>query len=198
MHDLPALWLAAFPLMGSPGPATLSLAAIGTAFGFSAGRSYLLGIIVGTTIVLLLIASGVTALILADPALVTVLTVVAALYILYLAWRIATSPVGARKAQAEAAPGFVPGLVLAAANPKAFAAIGAVYASHNLVEGDVVRDAALKILALAAVIVVVNTIWLGFGSAFSRMLTHAVLGRAANIVFALMLLASLALALVPH
>lgn len=183
--------------MGSPGPATLSLAAIGTAFGFSAGRTYLLGIVAGTTIVLMLIASGVTALILAEPALVTVLTVVAALYILYLAWRIATSPVGSRKAQAKAAPGFLPGLILATANPKAFAAIGAVYASHTLVDGDVARDAAFKILALVVVIAVVNTVWLSFGAAFSRILTHKILGRAANIIFAVMLLASLALAVVP-
>ena len=61
------LWLAAFPLMGSPGPATLSLAGIGTAFGFRRGVPYLLGIVAGTTVVLMMIATGVTALILADP-----------------------------------------------------------------------------------------------------------------------------------
>lgn len=71
MEDLPhlanalgLLWLAAFPLMGSPGPATLSLAGIGTAYGFRPGLPYLAGIVAGTTGVLLMIATGVTALML--------------------------------------------------------------------------------------------------------------------------------------
>ena len=34
MRDLIFLLLAALPLMGSPGPATLSLASLGAAFGF--------------------------------------------------------------------------------------------------------------------------------------------------------------------
>jgi threonine/homoserine/homoserine lactone efflux protein len=38
------LLLAAFPLMGSPGPATLSLAATGSAFGLSRSLPYLAGI----------------------------------------------------------------------------------------------------------------------------------------------------------
>ena len=42
-NDLILLWLAAFPLMGSPGPATMSLAAIGAAFGWRRGLCYLSG-----------------------------------------------------------------------------------------------------------------------------------------------------------
>ena len=42
--DLALLWLAAFPLMGSPGPATLSLAAMGAAYGGRRSLSYLAGI----------------------------------------------------------------------------------------------------------------------------------------------------------
>ena len=64
------LWMAAFPLMGSPRPTTLNLAAIGAAFGARRGLGYLVGIILGTSGVLLLVASGVTELILAVPALV--------------------------------------------------------------------------------------------------------------------------------
>ena len=188
--NLALLWLAAFPLMGSPGPATMSLAGIGTAFGFRQGGPYLFGIIVGTIGVLLLIATGATALILAQPLLVKALTVVAAIYILYLAWKIATAPVGTGSVLAESAPAAFSGLMLALANPKAFAAIGAVYAGHTLFKDDLFADTVAKIVALAFVIVVVNAAWLAFGAMFSRVLNHPRYGRIANITFATMLVAS--------
>ena len=160
------LWLAALPLMGSPGPLTLSLAGFGAAFGCRPVIGYLLGAILGTYAVLLLIASGVTALLLAQPALVTILTGLAMAYILYLAWRIASAPIGMKDSKAKAAPVFWSGFVVALANPKAFAAIGAVYASHDILEGDLMGNALAKTLALACVVIVVNTSWLGFGSVF--------------------------------
>ena len=189
------LWLAAIPLMGSPGPATMSLAGLGASFGFRPALPYLLGIILGTTGVLMLIATGVTALVLAEPVLVTVLTGVAAAYILYLAWKIATAPVGRSAQKSAAAPGFIPGLGLALANPKAFAAIGAVYAGHTLVPGSLAADTAAKLAALFLVITVVNPLWLAFGASFATYLARPITGRAARIVFALLLIASVALAL---
>ena len=86
--------------------------------------------------------------------------------------------------------------MLALANPKAFAAIGAVYAGHILLDGNLLADKAMKVAALTLVIVVVNTAWLAFGSAFSNLLSHPRAGRIANIVFAVMLVASVGLALV--
>ncbi len=47
MENLLLLWLAALPLMGSPGPATISLAATGSAFGIRPGLGYLSGILKG-------------------------------------------------------------------------------------------------------------------------------------------------------
>lgn len=190
------MWLAAFPLMGSPGPATISLAGIGTGFGFRNGMQYLFGIVLGTVGVLILIATGVTALVLAIPALVTALTTLALVYILYLAWKIATAPVLVSKSTASEAPSLTSGFILAIANPKAFAAIGAVYSSYTLINDDLIADNILKISALTVVIVVVNTAWLLFGSSFSKMLSNQKHGRFANVAFALMLLVSVAFALI--
>jgi len=192
--SLLVLWLAAVPLMASPGPATMSLAAIGALHGASAGLRYLAGIVSGTVCVLLLIATGVTGLVLAVPALVWLLTAMAAAYILYLAWRIATAPVLVARAGTTRAPSFAGGYALAIANPKAYAAIGAVYTGHSVVAGDLLADAAVKIAALSAVIVVANIAWLVFGSAFSGFLRDPVRGRIASVAFALLLVASVALA----
>jgi threonine/homoserine/homoserine lactone efflux protein len=184
------LWMAAFPLMGSPGPATLSLAAIGAAFGARRGLGYLAGIILGTSGVLLLVASGVTGLLLAVPTLVWVVTVLAAAYIVYLAYRIATAPVLSKQDAGVKAPSLTNGFILAIANPKAFAAIGAVYSSHIVAPDDPFLDAAVKILALILVIAVVNAAWLMFGSAFSVVLSDPRRGRLANIFFAILLVGS--------
>jgi threonine/homoserine/homoserine lactone efflux protein len=189
------LLMAAFPLMGSPGPATLSLTAIGAAVGARRGLGYLGGIIIGTSGVLLLVASGVTGLILAVPALVWVVTALAAAYIVYLAYRIGTAPVLCKQDAGVRAPSIASGFILAIANPKAFAAIGAVYSSHIVAPWDPFLDAAVKILALVLVIVVVNAAWLTFGSAFSVVLRDPRRGRVANVVFAVLLVASVAVGL---
>lgn len=193
--DLALLWLAALPLMGSPGPATLSTAAVGASFGARRGLPYLLGIIVGTATVLLLIATGVTAAVLAVPALASVITLLAAAYILYLAWRIATAPPLSKDMVSAKAPAFPGGYFLAVANPKAFAAIGAVYAGHTLIEDDIALDAAVKIAALVLVIVAVNTTWLFLGALISRQLHDPKKSRIANVTFAVLLVASVAPAL---
>ncbi len=193
--DLIVLWLAAFALMGSPGPATLSLAAVGAAFGGRAGLRYLGGIITGTVGVLLLIATGVTGLILTRPALATGLALIGAAYFLYLAYRIATAPPIAESSATAERPPFSGGFALAIANPKAFAAIAAVYAGHRLFPDSPLLDAGVKIAALSLVIVAVNTGWLLFGSMISGVLKNPASARIANLVFAVLLVASVAAAL---
>ncbi|HSM42710.1 MAG TPA: LysE family translocator, partial [Afifellaceae bacterium] len=93
-------------------------------------------------------------------------------------------------------PSFAGGYALAIANPKAYAAIGAVYSGHSVVAGDLLADAAVKIAALSAVIVTANLAWLVLGSAYSGFLRDPVRGRVAGISFALLLVASVALAVV--
>ncbi len=193
--DLILLWLAALALMGSPGPATLSLAAIGAAYGRQGGLRYLGGIIAGTFCVLLVVASGVTGLVMTDPILATAIAVAAAAYILYLAVRIATAPPLTLRGGEVKPPALAGGFALAIANPKAFAAIGAVYAGHQLVPDDPLLDAAVKIVALTIVIVTVNMAWLVFGAMISRVLTNPPAARAANIAFAVLLVVSVAVAL---
>ncbi|WP_339764296.1 LysE family transporter [uncultured Hoeflea sp.] len=193
---LVVLLLAALPLMGSPGPATLSTAAIGSAFGIAKGVKYLVGIIAGTTTVLGLIATGVTGVILTQPALVNAITVLAIGYILYLAYKIATAPALSIANKTSKAPSFLSGYLLAVANPKAFAAIGAVYSGSVLIPGDVLLDAAFKLIALTLVIIAVNSAWLLFGSALSSVLSDPKKGRIANVIFALLLIGSVVLAVI--
>ncbi|MDF2367631.1 LysE family transporter [Sneathiella sp.] len=193
--DLILLVLAALPLMGSPGPATLSLAAIGAAFGARVSINYFLGITLGTIGVLLLIAVGITGLILAEPALTIVISLLAAAYILYLAYRIATAPVIGSGLTASKPPSFMGGFLLAIANPKAYVAISAVYSGNILLPDNLLLDTVFKIATLTMVIIVVNTLWLIFGSLLATRLQNPRVSRTVNILFAVMLVASVVLSL---
>lgn len=193
-ENILVLLLAALPLMGSPGPATLSTAATGSAFGITRGAPYLAGICLGTATVLAVIATGVTGILFTVPGLMPVLTIAAAGYILYLAFRIATAPVLAEDKGDRPAPSFLGGYLLAIANPKAYAAIGAVYSSVTVIADAPIQDAAIKLIVLSTVILTVNSTWLVLGAGLSRLLRHPTAGRVANIVFAILLVGSVLLA----
>lgn len=192
--DLALLAMAALPLMGSPGPATLSCAATGAAFGPRRGLRYAAGVCSGTTTVLVLVATGVTGAVLAIPGAAVVITAAGTLYMLHLAFRIATAPPLGRRDDGVAAPSYMSGYLLAIANPKAYAAIGAIFASRVVLPDDPVADAVLKVAVLAAVVVAVNLTWLVVGAALAAVLTDPKASRIANVGFAVLLVASLALA----
>ena len=120
------LVLISLAIMGSPGPATISLVAAGSIRGVRRSFPYLFGIIVGTTIVLLAVATGITAALLAVPAIGTVLIWISVAYILWLAYHIATAPPLSKPTGASNAFSLMGGALLGIANPKAWVAIAAV------------------------------------------------------------------------
>ena len=82
--------LAGLALAGSPGPATLSLAATGAAFGARRGIGYMTGINLGMVGVMAITASGIVGLLLALPGATPVVIGLSSVYFAYLAFRIAT------------------------------------------------------------------------------------------------------------
>src|SRR6478672_11480675 len=103
---LGTLVVTSLAIMGTPGPATISLTAAGSAYGVRRSLTYLAGIIAGTTVVLLAVATGITAALLAVPAVRPVLIAAGAGYIVWLAYHIATAPPLAAQAEGSAAPGL--------------------------------------------------------------------------------------------
>ncbi len=91
MLPLLSLILAATVVMGSPGPSTIGIIAVGAAFGLRRSLAYISGLVLGTLAVLLAVATGLVSLRLSVPQAVPVLLTVSALYILYLAYRIAAA-----------------------------------------------------------------------------------------------------------
>ena len=189
-----ALVLTSLAIMGSPGPATISLTGSGVAFGVRRSARYLAGIILGTTAVLAGVAAGVTGALLAVPAARPVLIAVAVAYILYLAFHIATAPPLGARSDAAAAPSLAGGLLLGVANPKAWVAIAAVFVSVRLA-GAAAVDAGLKTCVLVVMIVMINTSWLAAGASLAPILRDPVRSRRANLALAAALILSTGAAL---
>lgn len=196
MDALPGFLIAAFALAGSPGPATLSLAAAAAAFGARRTVAYLAGLVAGMAAVIALVAGGVVGLLLAVPGVAPVVTALAALYFAWLAWRIATAPPLSEDSVRRAPPSFAAGLLLSLVNPKGYAAMAALQSGFVLVPGRLVADAALKFAALMLVIAAVHVAWLLAGAALTRFFRDPRHNRRINLAFALALLASVGLALV--
>ncbi len=192
---LPALLLTSLAIMGSPGPATISLTATGVAFGVRRSARYLAGIVAGTIVVLLMVAAGLTGALLALPAVRPAFIAVAAAYILYLAYHIATAPPLAAADSDAPAPSLGGGLLLGVANPKAWVAIGAVFVSARIAT-HTVADSGIKVAALTAMIVAINTAWLLAAAWVAPALRDPVRSRRANIALAVALVASTAAAVV--
>jgi threonine/homoserine/homoserine lactone efflux protein len=188
------LLVTALAIMGSPGPATISLTAVGSAYGVRRSLAYLAGIVLGTAVVLVAVATGVTATLLAAPVLRAALLVVSAGYILWLAYHVATAPPLAAEATGATAPSLGGGAMLGVANPKAWVAIAAVFASARLAH-SALTDAAAKTLLLAGMIVVINTAWLIAGAALAPALRDPRRARIVNALLAVSLVAATGLAL---
>jgi threonine/homoserine/homoserine lactone efflux protein len=188
-----SLVLTSLAIMGSPGPATISLTAAGSAYGVQRSVGYLAGIIVGTIIVLVAVATGITATLLAIPALRSVLIGLSAAYLLWLAYHIATAP--PLTAQTARAPSLRGGTLLGVANPKAWVAIGAVFASVRL-SSAASADALAKVAILSGMIVLINGAWLLVGASVAPLLRRPRAARIVNVALAAALVAATALAVV--
>jgi threonine/homoserine/homoserine lactone efflux protein len=195
MEGLYSFVLAGVALAGSPGPATLSLAATGAAFGARRGLRYMAGILLGMMPVMMVAGTGMLGVLLALPGAAPVVAAVSAMYFIYLAIRIAMAAPLSAGSDPGPAPSFAGGFLLSLVNPKAYAAAAAMFSGFVLIRGQVEFDAVAKFAVLVAITATVNVAWLLGGAALTRFLREPRANRAINVVFALLLIASVAFAL---
>jgi hypothetical protein len=134
-----AFLLAGFALAGSPGPNTLSLVATGAAFGTRRGLPYMVGLTIGVVAVMAITATGVMGVVLAMPGATPAVTVAAGAYFVYLAFRIATAPPLSEAGKAGREPTLVAGIAQSLVNPKAYAAMAALFSGFILVRNGLAR-----------------------------------------------------------
>ena len=193
LESVGTLVLISLAIMGSPGPATISLIAAGSVRGVRRSFPYLFGIIVGTTLVLVAVATGITAALLAVPAIGSVLIWVSVAYVLWLAYHIATAPPLSKVTGASNAFSFMGGALLGIANPKAWVGIAAVFASARLADATT-TDAAAKVAVLTVMIIVICAMWLIAGTSIAPLLRDPRRARLVNAALAVVLVGATALA----
>ncbi|EEP90812.1 LysE family translocator [Yersinia kristensenii] len=162
------LWVAAI----TPGPNNMLLTSAGANFGFMRSIWLMLGIMLGMQSMLLLVAFGVGGLILIYPFLHLILKILGSLYLLWLAWKIATSAY--EKLETNVVPPkplrLYQGWLLQFLNPKAWLmGLGSV-ASFSMAGAAYNHSILMISLGMFMVNLVAGIIWLGFGTLIGRLL----------------------------
>ena len=156
-------------LIITPGPGVLSTAGVGSAFGRPAGIRYVTGLCIGNNLVAFAVVSGLAAIVLAVPMVRNILFALSALYLLYLAFRIATA--GAKIAFIESSrePGIWAGITLQLINPKAYAVNTAIFSGFPFMQDALVFETVLKFAILNAIWIPIHLLWLAAGILIKRL-----------------------------
>ena len=191
------LAFAAFALVSSvtPGPNNLMLMASGTNFGLVRSLPHMLGVSIGFVAMVLLVGLGLVGIFKAFPVAYVVLKWVSVAYLLYLAWKIATSAPPSAKGGAQGNDAkplrFEQAALFQWVNPKAWTmALTAV-----TVYAPTKPNPLLGLVAVAVIFGVINLpsvgLWTLMGAQMRRFLNDPRKLRAFNLTAALLLVATL-------
>ena len=185
--------LAIFALVSSitPGPNNLMLMASGTNFGFPRSCPHMLGVVLGYAAMLLIVGSGVGLTIHSSPTASLLLKVASSVYMLWLAWKIATAPPPSAQLRSGARPlTFLQACAFQWINPKGWAMALTATAVYVPTQSPM-----MGLLIVALVFVVINLpvvgLWTGIGVQLRRLLDRPRTLRAFNVATALLLVGSL-------
>ena len=175
----------------TPGPNNIMVTASGVNFGFARTIPHILGITFGFFVLVSVCAAGLGAAFAAYPPLQVALKVAGALYLLWLAWKIATSaPASDDEPQVAEPISFWQAALFQWLNPKALVAALSGVALYVRPAHWVADFTVLQIVYTAATILAVAT-WTGFGVAPRRVLADPKHARIFNFAMALLLVASI-------
>ena len=185
---------AVFFLLITPGPGVLSLAGVGSSFGYRDGMRYLVGLCIGSNLVMLAVAAGLAAVLLADDRIRVVLMIASFGYLLYLAAKIALAGSEIAFIGRLEAPGIRGGLALQAINPKAYVVGTSLFSGFPFLEAAPTTEMLLKFIIINAIWIPIHVLWLWAGVSLRRLNPPARVQRAINIAMALSMLMVVGLA----
>ncbi|MCB1508359.1 MAG: LysE family translocator [Hyphomicrobiaceae bacterium] len=185
-----ALVTFAFVSSITPGPNNMMLLASGVNFGFKRTVPHMLGVSLGHAAMVICIGLGLKTVFEAFPVAYTVLKVLGAGYMLWLAWKIANSgPVEQKKGEAKPFT-FIQAALFQWVNPKAVIMAVTAISVYTVPENYIPSVFAVGIVFCCVNLPSVST-WAAFGTGLRRFLSDPVIVRRFNIVMALALVASL-------
>ena len=157
----------AFSQVATPGPANMAMMATGARFGFRAALPFVAGVILGKQLIIWPIGYGIMEVASQIPLLFEILKFLSALYIIWLAWRVANMRLSSGEPSVDA-PGFWSGLLVHPLNPKAWAMI--LVGFTNFVESDTTTFFATLYIAASLLIIqiICHPIWTLFGDRIAK------------------------------
>jgi len=180
----------AFVTSATPGPNTMLLLASGVNFGVRRSVPHMAGVIVGFGIMLAAVGAGLGALFAQLPGVHLALQVASIAYMLWLAWRLATTRT-LEGAEGSGRPmTFLEGAAFQWINPKAWAIALAGVATYTEPTRPVL-SLAIFVLVFVAINPPIVLAWTAFGVALREVLQEPRILRTFNIAMALLLVASL-------
>ena len=181
-----AFAFAVFLLLITPGPGVLSLAGVGTAYGWKKGIQYLGGLWVGNNLVSFAVISGLAALLLADPIVRNVLLFISATYLLFLAGKVAFA--GSKVAFIHmTAPGLVSGITLQLINPKAYAVHTTLFSGFVIYPESFAIETGIKVILSNLIWVFIHFFWLYAGVKVNELDLQSRTQKLINVVMAICL-----------
>ena len=187
--------LAVLLLTITPGPAVLTLAGVGSAFGWRQGVLFLFGLFVGVHLVCFAVISGLATLIMADPVVRIALLLASSAYLCYLALKIALA--GKRIGFIHiTAPSLITAIMLQLINPKAYAVNTMLFSSFAFYPQNFLIETGLKLLINNALWIPIHLIWLYGGVCVSQLDVTAKTHKIVNFAMAGCLLAVVGLSVI--
>ncbi|MEO0486801.1 MAG: LysE family translocator [Pseudomonadota bacterium] len=162
------LYIFVFLGLFSPGPNVILLTASGARFGFRRSIPHVLGVAIGVGITAGLTGFGVGALLTAFPAIRIVLQLIAASWILYMAWKLWMAQASASTDTRDRPFTFIEAVLFQWVNPKVWAI--AVAATAYTEGADALTSAWLLATAFSGINLCVCLFWSFAGSLLSYLL----------------------------
>ncbi|MEP0943422.1 MAG: LysE family transporter [Rhizobiaceae bacterium] len=161
--------VAIFFLLITPGPGVLSLAGVGSAYGYRQGWAYGTGLFFGSNLVLIAAATGLAALFLADQRIRLIFTVLSTAYLLYMAAKIAFAGSKIAFIQATRPPGLWGGIALQVINPKAYVVGTFVFSNFSIWPQSLTVEVLIKLVILNAIWIPIHILWMSAGVSLNRL-----------------------------
>jgi len=175
----------------TPGPNNVMLTTTGLNFGVRRGVPHLLGICIGFPVMLALIGLGFGALFQLYPILHEVIKIIGVIYLLFLAWKIASAGSGAAKVRQSKPINFWQSAAFQWINPKAWIMGSSALAAYTTLDDNFFIQVLIICVTFMIITIPCAGIWLVFGAGLQHFLRDPKHLRIFNLCMALLLVASI-------
>lgn len=175
----------------TPGPNNVMLTTTGLNFGVRRGIPHLLGICIGFPVMLALIGLGFGTLFQLYPVLHEIIKIIGIVYLLYLAWKIASSSGGISTVSQSRPINFWQSAAFQWINPKAWIMGSSALAAYTTLDDNFFVQVTIVCITFMIITFPCAGVWLVFGAGLQKFLRDPAHLKLFNIAMALLLVGSI-------